>query len=51
MTSGEAQEIMKLCDRVNVMYHGKMNGTLEREQLDEETLMILSTGANLSKGE
>lgn len=51
VTSGEAQEIMKLCDRVNVMYHGKMNGTLEREQLDEETLMILSTGANLSKGE
>ncbi|MCU6762793.1 Ribose import ATP-binding protein RbsA [uncultured Roseburia sp.] len=51
VTSGEAQEIMKLCDRVKVMYHGKLNGTLEREQLSEEELMILSTGANLNKGD
>lgn len=51
VTSGEAQEVMKLCDRVKVMYHGAMNGTLERDQLDEETIMILSTGANLNKGE
>ena len=51
VTSGEAQEIMKLCDRVKVMYHGKMNGTLERDELSEETIMILSTGANLNKGE
>ena len=51
VTSGEAQEIMKLCDRVKVMYHGTMNGTLERDQLNEEDIMILSTGANLNKGE
>lgn len=51
VTSGEAQEIMKLCDRVNVMFHGKMNGILEREELSEEKIMILSTGANLNKGE
>ncbi len=51
VTSGEAQEIMKLCDRVKVMYHGSMNGTLERDQLNEEDIMILSTGANLNKGE
>lgn len=51
VTSGEAQEIMKLCDRVKVMFHGEMNGTLEREELDEETIMILSTGASHRKGE
>lgn len=51
VTSGEAQEVMKLCDRVKVMYHGAMNGTLERDQLSEETIMILSTGAKLDKGE
>ena len=51
VTSGEAQEIMKLCDRVNIMYHGKMNGTLERNELSEEKIMVLSTGANLNKGE
>lgn len=50
VTSGEAQEVMKLCDRVKVMYHGKMNGTLERDQLDEETIMIMSTVDSDAKG-
>ncbi len=51
VTSGEAQEVMKLCDRVEVMYHGKMNGKLERDQLDEETIMIMSTVDSDAKGE
>lgn len=48
VTSGEAQEIIKLCDRVLVMYHGELRGELSREQLSEENIMILSTGGTLN---
>ncbi len=48
VTSGEAQEIIKLCDRVLVMYHGELRGELKREQLTEENIMILSTGGSLN---
>ena len=47
ITSGEAQEIIKTCDRALVMYHGKLVGELPREQLTEENIMILSTGGTL----
>lgn len=45
ITSGEAQEILKLSDRVKVMYHGVIKGELSREELSEESIMILATGA------
>jgi len=48
VTSGEAQEIMKICDRVLVMYHGEVRGELKRKELTEEAIMILSTGGYLS---
>ena len=48
ITSGEAQEIIKLCDRVLVMYHGELRGELRRDQLTEENIMILSTGGSLN---
>ncbi len=48
VTSGEAQEIIKLCDRVLVMYHGELRGELSRDQLTEENIMILSTGGSLN---
>ena len=48
VTSGEAQEIIKLCDRVLVMYHGELRGELQRDQLTEENIMILSTGGSLN---
>jgi ribose transport system ATP-binding protein len=48
VTSGEAQEIIKLCDRVLVMYHGELKGELRRDQLTEENIMILSTGGTLN---
>lgn len=48
VTSGEAQEIIKLCDRVLVMYHGELRGELRRDQLTEENIMILSTGGCLN---
>lgn len=44
ITSGEAKEIMKICDRVLVMYHGRICGELDRSQMTEENIMILSTG-------
>lgn len=47
VTSGEAQEILKLCDRVKVMYHGVIKGELSREELSEEAIMILATGAKV----
>jgi ribose transport system ATP-binding protein len=47
ITSGEAQEIIKLSDRVKVMYHGEIKGELSHNELSEETIMILATGAKL----
>lgn len=47
VSSGEAQEIFKLCDRVLVMYHGEMRGELTRNEISEENIMILSTGGLL----
>jgi ribose transport system ATP-binding protein len=47
VTSGEAQEIFKLCDRVIVMYHGEVRGELSRNEISEENIMILSTGGLL----
>lgn len=48
VASGEAQEIIKLCDRAMVLYHGDLRGELGREDLTEENIMILSTGGSLS---
>lgn len=47
VTSGEPQEILKLCDKGKIMYHGVVKGELSREELSEETIMILATGAKL----
>lgn len=47
VTSGEAQEVIKICDRVLVMYHGELRGELRRNELSEEAIMILSTGGIL----
>jgi len=42
--SSEFTEVMRLCDRVYVMYHGTMVAELERDQATEENLMLYSTG-------
>ncbi len=44
VTSGEAQEVLKICDRVLIMYHGELKGELMRSEISEEAIMILSTG-------
>jgi len=45
--SSEAQEIIRLCDRALVMYHGEIRGELSDTQLDEHTIMLLATGGTL----
>ena len=49
ITSGEAQEVLKICDRVLVMYHGEIRGELHRDTFSEEAVMILSTGGLLEQ--
>jgi ribose transport system ATP-binding protein len=46
--SSEAQEIMRICDRALVMYHGGLQGELAASQLTEENIMLLATGGHLS---
>lgn len=47
--SSEAQEILMLCDRVYVMFHGKIRSELSREEATEENIMVLATGGSLQK--
>lgn len=42
--SSEAQEIIRLCDRVLVMYHGRIAGELAGERMTEHGIMVLATG-------
>ena len=51
ITSGEAQEIIRTCDRALVMYHGELRGELSRKQLAEDNIMILSTGGKLEQAD
>ena len=43
--SSEVPELQKLCDEVKVMYQGEITATLNRDQIDEETVMLYATGA------
>lgn len=43
--SSEVPEILKVCDRVIVMYHGRIVGTLDREEATESQIMMYATGA------
>jgi ribose transport system ATP-binding protein len=42
--SSEAQEVIRLCDRAYVMYHGEVRGELAGEGLNEQNIMLLATG-------
>lgn len=43
--SSEFPEIRKLCDRVIVMYQGRMTACLDREEATEGRIMMYATGA------
>lgn len=43
--SGEGQEIVRLCSRALVMYHGRLAGELAGEDLNEQEIMKYATGS------
>jgi ribose transport system ATP-binding protein len=43
--SSEAQEIIRVCDRALVMYHGRIMGEVQGETMTEHDIMRLATGA------
>lgn len=45
--SGEAQEIIRICDRALIMYHGHIQGELLNEEMTEQNMMHLSTGGEM----
>ena len=45
--SSEAQEIIRICNRAVVMYHGKIQDELMPEEMTEETIMRLATGGHI----
>lgn len=49
--SSEAQEIIRLCDRTLVMYHGRVQGELQGEEMTEQEIMRLATGGEMRTGE
>lgn len=42
--SSEAQEIIRLCDRTLVLYHGRVQGELVAEEMTDQEIMRLATG-------
>lgn len=48
--SGEAQEVMCLCDRIYVMFHGEVRTELDRSNATEENIMIAATGGKVERG-
>lgn len=46
--SSEAQEIIRLCDRAIVMYHGKIQGEVSGVTMNEHDIMRLATGGDLT---
>ena len=44
--SSEAQEIIRICDRSIVLFHGRQVGMVEGEDMNEQNIMYLATGGN-----
>ena len=47
--SSEFPEIRKVADRCVILYEGRINKILEREEMNEPDMMYYSTGSNLDK--
>lgn len=47
--SSEAQEIIRLCDRALVLYHGRVQGELQAEEMTEQEIMRLATGGEMKE--
>ncbi|MGV3489593.1 MAG: sugar ABC transporter ATP-binding protein [Tuberibacillus sp.] len=46
--SSEGQEIIRVCDRAIVMYHGAIQGEVSGETMNEHNIMRLATGGQLA---
>jgi len=46
--SSEAQEIIRVCDRALVMYHGEIQGEVSGAEMNEQKIMHLATGGALA---
>ena len=49
--SSEAQEIIRVCDRTLVLFHGAQVGELAGEEMTETDIMYLATGGNQNERE
>jgi inositol transport system ATP-binding protein len=47
MVSSELQEIMGICDRAIVLYHGRITGEFERKDFDQERIIKAAMGNTL----
>ncbi len=47
--SSEAQEIIRLCDRAIVMFHGEIRGELDGDKLTDHNIMLLATGGRIEQ--
>ena len=45
--SSEAQEIIRLCDRALVLYHGQVQGELAAGEITDQAIMRLATGGSV----
>ena len=45
--SSEAQEIIRVCDRTVVMFHGQVCGELVGDEMNEQAIMRLATGGEV----
>ena len=49
--SSEAQEIIRVCDRSLVMFHGRVVGEVAGSDMNEHNIMYLATGGGQQEGE
>jgi len=47
--SSEAQEVIRVCDRTLVLFHGRQAGELKGDEMTEHSIMYLATGGNLNE--
>ena len=48
--SSEAQEIVRVCDRAIVMFHGSVVGEVSGSEMNEHMIMRLATGEKIERG-
>lgn len=49
MVSSEMPELIGMCDRILVLYQGRLSGFLEKNEFSQENIMLLASGDKLEK--